>query len=282
MLSLHTNTASLNIRNALSINQVDLNSSMTRLGTGYRITSTADDAAGLQIANRLAAQTSGMAVAAQNTQNGISLIQTGDGAFAEFTKIMQRMGDLATQSADGSTTSKDRTALQSEYTSLLSELNNIFNNTSFGGDKLFATGGTLASAVTFQIGATSAETLSMDVSTNLTSLSGLITTGGDLAATDAISTQSNANAMIDKITSALDSVGAVRSALGASENRLTHVANNLNNMRTNTNDAQGRIMDVDYASETANMTQKKILMQASTSMLKQSSEMTQMVLSLLQ
>jgi len=281
MLSLHTNTASLTIQNALSTNQAALNNSMTRLGTGYRINSAADDAAGLQIATRLSAQTSGMAVASQNTQNGISLVQTADGAFDEFSNILVRMKDLATQSADGAATADDRTALDQEYTSLVAELNNIFTNTTYGGEALFATGGKLAASISFQIGATSAESMDVDVSGDLTTLSGLITAGGAVADGD-LTSQTAANTLIDTLADALDSVGTVRSSLGAAQNRLTHVANNLNNMQTNTSDAAGRIMDVDYASETANMSQQNILMQASTSMLKQSSEMSQMVLSLLQ
>jgi flagellin len=283
MLSLHTNTSSLSIQNALASNQTALSTSMTRLGTGYRINSAADDAAGLQIANRLHAQTSGMAVASQNTQNSISLIQTADGAFEEFTNILVRMKDLATQAADGSTTSDDATALQSEYTALVSELNNIFDNTTYGGESLFdSSNGKLGKgAITFQIGATSAETMSVDVSSSLSTVGTAIASGGSVASGD-LTTQSSANKLIDTLASQLDDVGAVRSSLGAAQNRLTHVAANLDNMSTNTGAAEGRLMDVDYAKETANQAQLSILMQASTSMLKQSSQMNQMVLSLLQ
>jgi flagellin len=286
-LSLHTNAASLSIQNNLASNRVALNTSMTRLGTGFKINAAKDDAAGLQIATRLLAQTRGMSVAAQNTQNGISLMQTADGAFQEFSNILLRMKDLATKSADGATSDNDRTALQSEYSDLVKELNNIFSNTNYGGEKLLGAGDKLGSgAVSFQIGATAAETMDVDISDALATISGSIAAGGDIAdgniGTTAATAQDDARALITTLNDALDDVGEVRSQLGAAQNRLTHTFNNLQNMSTNTTDARGRIMDVDYASETANMTSKNILMQASTSMLRQSSQMSQMVLSLLQ
>lgn len=276
MLSLHTNTAGLTIRTNLAANNSALSTSMTRLGTGYKINSAADDAAGLQIATRLLAQTRGMSVASQNTQNGISLMQTAEGAFQEFTNIVLRMKDLATQAADGATTDDDRTALAAEFTELTAELGNILDNTTYGGESLFATGGKLAAAVEFQIGATGAEKMEVDITTELGDVTTFQGTPGALTdattSTDAITTLSDA----------LDSIGAARAKLGAAQNRLTHTFNNLQNMQTNTTDARGRIMDIDYAAETANMTSKNILMQAGTSMLKQSSQMSQMVLSLLQ
>ncbi|RRN81029.1 MULTISPECIES: flagellin [Pseudoxanthomonas] len=276
MLSLHTNSAGLTIRNNLASSNAALSTSMTRLGTGYKINSAADDAAGLQIATRLLAQTRGMSVAAQNTQNGISLMQTAEGALQEFTNIVLRMKDLATQAADGSTTTSDLTALDAEYQDLVKELGNILSNTTYGGEALLD-GGKLAGSVSFQIGATAAETMSVDISADITKLK-------DFQGTNAsdLTTSGNASALISTLNTTLDDVGAARSKLGAAQNRLTHTYNNLQNMQTNTTDARGRIMDVDYASETANMTAKNILMQAGTSMLKQSSQMSQMVLSLLQ
>jgi flagellin len=285
MLSLHTNASALSIQKNLSNTQSNLSTSMTRLGTGYRINSAKDDAAGLQIATRLNAQTSGMKVAMQNTQNATSMLQTAEGAFAEVTNILLRMKDLATQAADGSSTAADQAALQAEYDALGSELANIFGNTSYGGETLIdPAGGKLSKAVTFQIGATSAETMTVNIAaelkavdTNITAVSKSYkgTAGDELTA-------GTANATIDKINTILDSVGAVRSSLGAVENRLEHTHNNLANMVGNTTDATGRIMDVDYASESANMSSQQILLQASTAMLKQASSMNQMVLSLIQ
>lgn len=296
MLSLHTNAAALSTTAAVGSNQKALSTSMTRLGTGYRINSAMDDAAGLQIATRLEAQTRGMSVAMRNTQNGISMMQVAEGAFEEVTNILMRMKDLATESATASATDDDRTAMQSEFDALGSELANIIQNTSFGGEKLFSsgttldgTGGKLSDALTFQIGATSDETMEVDASTALTGLDtalGGISSFYNATTPTAIGTEIDdataANGMIDTIADALDDVGELRSQLGAASNRLDHVYNNLSNMSTNTTEARSRIMDVDYASETANMTSKQLLMQASTSMLKQSSSMSQLVLSLMQ
>ncbi|NMG34585.1 Lateral flagellin [Azoarcus sp. TTM-91] len=294
MLSLHTNAAALSTTAAVGSNQKALSTSMTRLGTGYRINSAMDDAAGLQIATRLEAQTRGMSVAMRNTQNGISMMQVAEGAFEEVTNILMRMKDLATESATASATDDDRTAMQSEFDALGSELANIIQNTSFGGEKLFSsgttldgTGGKLSDALTFQIGATSDETMEVDASDALGDLAtALADISTMFAATPAagteISAATDANTMIDTIADALDDVGSLRSQLGAASNRLDHVYNNLSNMSTNTTEARSRIMDVDYASETANMTSKQLLMQASTSMLKQSSSMSQLVLSLMQ
>ncbi|QAU24286.1 Lateral flagellin [Dyella sp. M7H15-1] len=284
MLSLHTNASALTIQKNLANTQSALSTSMTRLGTGYRINSAKDDAAGLQIATRLQAQTSGMKVAMQNTQNATSMLQTAEGAFNEVTNILYRMKDLATQAADGSSTQADVDALQAEYDALGKELANIVKNTSYGGEKLFDTAGKLTAAITFQIGATSDETMDVDVSTELT---GVKTSFGAISAsyTSGIAgteLTDDANGQIDLINDALASVGGIRSALGAVQNRLEHTFNNLANMVGNTTDATGRIMDVDYASESANMSSQQILLQASTAMLKQASSMNQMVLSLIQ
>lgn len=267
MLSLQTNVASLTSQNSVGMTQKQLSTSMTRLGTGYRVNSAMDDAAGLQIATRLNAQTRGMAVAQKNTQNGISMLQTAEGALSEVTNILLRMKDLATEYSNATTTTKDQTALDAEYTELAAEMDNILNNTSFGGETLFAT--TLAAAITFQIGASTAETMEVDVTTELGNVTGHGLT--NLATDD-----------IDAINTVIDDVGALRSKFGAAANRLDHVYNNLANMKTNTDAAKGRIMDVDYASETANMTAKQMLMQAGTSMLKQSNSMSQLVMSLMQ
>ncbi|MBS0372590.1 MAG: Lateral flagellin [Proteobacteria bacterium] len=286
MLSLNTNIASLTSQNSLAATQKNLSTSMARLGTGFRVNSAMDDAAGLQIATRLDSQTRGMAVAQRNAQNGISMMQTAEGSFKEVTDILQRMKDLATQSANGTSSSADQTSMQAEYDSLGDELTNIMNNTTFGGTKLLK-GGTIAGSVTFQIGASASETMIVDQTSNMTALdtalgaaSGTYTTPGT-PGTD-ITSVAGANGTITKLETAIAAVSTVRSALGAAANRLDHVYNNLANMSTNTAAAKGRIMDVDYASETANMTSKQMLMQAGTSMLKQSNSMSQMVMSLMQ
>jgi flagellin len=298
MLSLHTNVASLSAQNSLSRTQNSLSTSMTRLSTGYRINSAMDDAAGLQIATRLKAQSSGMAVAMRNTQNSISMLQTADGALNEVNNILTRMKDLATQSADGSSSASDQTAMQSEYNSLTDELSNIFSNTKFGGTKLLNTDGTSklsdTNGVTFQIGADSSEKMTAHFDTELTavdtaikgatsstyagdgSLSGTPSTGADLTTT------TGANTAIGNLSTAIDAVSTLRSKLGAISNRLDHVYNNLSNISSNTQAATGRIMDVDFATESSSMTSNQMLMQAGTAMLKQTNSMSSMVMSLLQ
>ena len=292
MLSLHTNAAALSAQNSITRTQNSLSTSQTRLSTGFRINSAMDDAAGLQIATRLKAQTSGMSVAMRNTQNSISLMQTAEGALDETTNILIRMKDLATQAADGSSNASDKTAMQSEFDALTQELTNIVGNTSFGGQKLMNdTTGTFAAAggVNFQIGASTAEKMNVDVSTSIATMhasilaaaSGYVNTG--VAATPAgTELTASAGATIDLLKTAIDDVGSVRSALGAASNRLDHVYNNLANVSTNTKAATGRIMDTDFATESSNMTSSQMLLQAGTAMLKQSNSTSSLVLSLLQ
>lgn len=291
MLSLHTNAASLSAQNSVSSTQKMLSTSMTRLSTGFRINSAADDAAGLQIATRLKSQTSGMAVAMRNTQNSVSMLQTAEGALNETGNILMRMKDLATQAADGSSSKDDQTAMQAEYDSLADELGNIMKNTKFGGTALLNTNtGKLATSVTFQIGADKAETMAgnftaelTDVHTKLAATSlrysggtaaGATTVGTDISGTTEALGATNANTTIDELSQAINSVSSLRSKIGATSNRLNHVYNNLSNISTNTQAAAGRIMDVDFATESAKMTSSQMLMQAGTAMLKQTNQMS--------
>jgi flagellin len=299
MLSLHTNAASLSAQNSLSSTQNKLSTSMTRLSTGFRINSAMDDAAGLQIATRLKAQTSGMSVAMRNTQNSISMLQTAEGALEETNNILLRMKDLSTQAADGSSSKDDQTAMQAEFDSLADELSNIMKNTKFGGTALLNKDtGKLKAAVTFQIGADKAETMTGNFATELTDVhtkllagssrfaggtaAGVTATGTEISGADATVGATNANATIQDLSDAIDSVSSLRSKIGATSNRLDHVYNNLSNISTNTSNARGRIMDVDFATESAKMTSNQMLMQAGTAMLKQTNQMSSMVMSLLQ
>jgi flagellin len=258
---------------------------MTRLSTGYRINSAMDDAAGLQIATRLKAQTSGMAVAMRNTQNSTSMLQTAEGALDEVSNMLVRMKDLATQAADQSSTQADKDAMQLEYDALGTELGNVLKNTTFGGAKLLI-GGTIAGAMKFQIGASSTETMTVNLGTDVGQIAtdvGAATASYAAGAAGAeIKTSAGATTSIGNLDTALASVGKVRSGLGAAANRLEHVYNNLANVSTNSKAATGRIMDTDFATESSNMTAKQMLMQAGTAMLKQTNQMSSMVMSLLQ
>ncbi|MGG2398534.1 lateral flagellin LafA [Pseudomonas sp. SH1-B] len=275
-LSIHTNYSSLITQTNLGKTNNALGTNQQRLGTGFRINSAADDAAGLQIATRLNAQSRGMDVAIRNTSDAVSLLQTGEGAFSEMTDIMQRMKDLATQAANDTNSADDRTALQAEYDELSAEIGNIMSNTKYAGEALF-TGGKFAAAMTFQIGSSSAETLSLDLSTQL----GDVTTAQTAIGTGTLDTAANAGTAMDELETALDAVGAMRAAFGANINRLNHTANNLSNMKDNTDMAKGRIMDADFAKESANMSKNSMLLQSGISMLRQAGQMPGMVMSLL-
>ncbi|WAB91404.1 lateral flagellin LafA [Pseudomonas citronellolis] len=295
-LSIHTNYSALTTQTNLNKTNAKLATNQQRLGTGYRVNSAADDAAGLQIATRLDAQSRGMAVATRNVNDSVSLLQTAEGAFSEMTDIVQRMKDLATQSSNGTNSSKDQDSMQSEYDELGKELANIMKNTSYAGDKLFSDGtkvdgsdGKFSASISFQIGASSAETLAVDASTNLTDVATKLSdissvyaaSGAATAASGSELSAANANGMIDKLSTALDSIGTLRAQFGANINRLNHTANNLANMKDNTDVAKGTIMDADFASESAAMTKNSMLMQSGISMLKQAGQMPGMVMSLL-
>ncbi|SMF07053.1 flagellin N-terminal helical domain-containing protein [Pseudogulbenkiania subflava] len=277
MLSLQTNAAALFTKSNLNASQSALTTAMTRLGTGFRINSAMDDAAGLQIATRLDAQSRGMTVAMKNAQNGISMLQTADGALGEVSNIMLRMKDLATEAANGTASAADQTAAQAEFTQLGAELTNIMSNTKFGGTALL-TGGKLDGTVTFQIGSSASETYAFDASTEM----GTFATSMGLLQAGDLTAAGGANGAITLAETALNDLGAVRSAIGAGANRLDHVYNNLSNVNNNTQIAKGRIMDTDYAAETASMTTKQMLMQAGTGMLKQSGTIGQLAMSLMQ
>lgn len=275
-LSIHTNYSALTTNTALNKSNNALSTNQQRLGTGLRINSAADDAAGLQIATRLNAQSRGMGVAMRNTGDAISMLQTAEGAFSETTDILQRMKDLSTQAANDTNTADDRTSLQAEFDALGEELINIFNNTKYAGEELFTT--KLAAPVNFQIGASAAETMAFDVSADIGTLTTTLT-----ATVQALTLDSAANAglAITGLETALDEVGSMRAQFGATINRLNHTSNNLANMKDNTEMAKGRIMDADFAMESANMSKNSMLMQSGISMLKQAGQMPGMVMGLL-
>ncbi|RYJ63027.1 flagellin [Pseudomonas songnenensis] len=310
-LSIHTNYSALTTNTALNKSNNALATNQQRLGTGLRINSAADDAAGLQIATRLNAQSRGMGVAMRNVSDSISMLQTAEGAFSEMTDIVQRMKDLATQAANGTNSDDDLMALEAEYSALGAELKNIFTNTRYAGEELFGTNtGTAFTAaaadgklskqdgIKFQIGASTAETLEMKIGDKFVSLNTALTkisddfagttkaaaSAGNIAFKDTgtppVVTNKTAG-LIDDVSDALNVIGEVRAALGANINRLNHTSNNLANMKDNTEMAKGRIMDADFAMESANMSKNSMLMQSGISMLKQAGQMPGMVMGLL-
>ncbi|MDO2947591.1 lateral flagellin LafA [Aeromonas simiae] len=280
-ISIHTNYASLVTQNQLTSTNSSLSTAMQRLGTGLRINSAADDAAGLQMATRLQAQSNGQAMGMRNAQDAISMMQTAEGAMDEMTNIAQRMKDLATQGANDTASAADRQAIADEMTELAAELVNIRDNTRFGGDQLLTDDGKFGDTVTFQIGGNSDEKLVLDASTNVQAVNALIDGAADVVEALGAGTSADFSAAMDSIADSLDTIGAARSQFGANINRLEHTISNLSNMKENTDVANGRIMDADFAAETTNMTKGQMLMQAGMSVLSKSNQMTSMVTSLL-
>ncbi|MFZ3391247.1 flagellin [Buttiauxella gaviniae] len=284
-LSIFTSGAAMSSTNALNKSNSILSTAMERLGTGKRINSAADDAAGLQIATRLQGQVNGMSVAQRNISDATAMLQTGEGAFEEVTNIMYRMKDLATQAANDTNNDKDRAAMQSEFSALATELDNIWTNTDFAGTKLFSGSGLAASGgLNFQIGTSSGENLNTSaLSTTISGLGTTLSASGTsgLSKLTLSGTSASAAAVIGSVETAINSVAEVRSGMGALINRLGHTAANLSNMQDNTTLALGNIRDADFASEATNMTRNQMLAQTSMSMLKQANSMSGMVMSLL-
>src|SRR5690606_2232266 len=273
-LSIHTNFASLVTQNTLNKNNGLLSTAMQRLGTGLRVNSAADDAAGLQIANRLTAQTRGIAVAQRNAQDAIGMLQTADGALDEISSIAFRMKDLALQAANGTNNSDDLNALNAEFSELSDEITRIMEETTYGGETLLK-GGTLANSVTFQIGAGSDETLDVDGANVITAIDNASANLTDIAGAG------NATTAIDNADTLIEAVGTARALFGAKINRLDHTINNLASIAQNTEAAKGRIMDADFAAESSNMTKQQMLMQSGISVLSNSNSLTGLVASLL-
>ncbi|WP_318373226.1 lateral flagellin LafA [Enterobacter sp.] len=301
MLSINTNAASMAAVNAINKSNASLSQSMERLATGNRINSSADDAAGKQIANRLTAQSDGMAVAQRNIADATAMLQTADGTFDEMNDILGRMKDLATQAANGTYSDDDRAAMQSEFDELGQEMSDMMQNTTYGGTNLFNKSAsglfTQTSGVTFQVGSEATDQMTVNISSQVdaltTSLSALSASfaddfgtdgagGGTGASGSELMSSASATAAIDSIQNVMSDVGKIQSTLGASINRLNDTANNLQSMQDNTNVAIGNIMDTDYATEASNMSKEQVLMQTSITMLKQSNSMSGMVSSLLQ
>lgn len=278
-LSIQSNAASKSIQNQLGRTNNDLSVALQRLGSGFKINSAKDDAAGLQIANRLNAQVRGQEAAIYNANNANSMLQTAEGAFEEMTNIAYRMKELATQGANGTNNSSEYTALNAEFTALSAELGNIMSNTSYGSGTtlLDATNGKFSAAVTFQIGSTAAETLEVDISGDLTSVDDAITEFATTSLTD----QDDSSTTMGNVDTLIDAIGAARANLGATMNRLDHTINNLTNMVENTQASASQLMDADFAKETSNMTKQQLLMNSGISVLSASNSTTQMIGSLL-
>ena len=277
-MRINTNVAALNSYNQLNNTNQNMEKSLERLSSGSRINRAADDAAGLAISEKMTSQVKGLAQAQRNAQDGISMIQTAEGALKETHSILQRMRELSVQAANDSNTNEDRAEIQEEVNQLSNEIDRIANTTEFNTKNLIngdaTTGGD--GLLTFHIGANSGQSTTLEIR----DMGATANLGVGTGSID-VSTQSGANIAISTVDSAIGEVSSERSKLGAMQNRLEHTINNLSTSEENLTAARSRIKDVDMAKEMMNMSKQQILQQAGTAMMAQANQMPQGVLQLL-
>jgi flagellin len=278
---INTNLMSLNAQRNLSTTSNALATSIQRLSTGLRVNSAKDDAAGLAIAERMNAQVRGMNVAVRNANDGISLAQTAEGAMGKIGENLQRMRELAVQSANDTNGEDDRAALDAEFKQLAEENARVIANTKFNGQALLTGSGGAAGTFTFQVGAgtTSDNQISIET-TGLAASMGAVIQGTAASATLGTSAATARTAMT-AIDAGLDAINKARAAMGASQSRFESVIGNLQIASENQASARSRIMDADFAAETAALTRSQVLQQAGTAMLSQANSIPNNVLSLL-
>jgi flagellin len=272
-LFVSTNVSSLNATRQLFTSNNNLSTAFERLSSGFRINTAKDDAAGLQISNRLTTQILGLDQAVRNANDGISVAQTIEGALAETTSALQRIRVLAVQSQNGINSSSDRAALQKEVTALKNEMSRIASTSQFGGVNVLD--GTFSSA--FLVGANAGQTISINVER-----SGGYGASGLNVADMSVLTESLASAAMTSATEAISIIDAQRADLGAIQNRFQSTIRNLSNISENVSAARSRIRDTDFAVETAELTRWQIIQQASITVLGQANQRPQAALQLLQ
>lgn len=314
MTVINTNIKSLVSQTALNANSKSVAATMEQLSTGKRINSAADDAAGLAISSRMTAQVKGLDQAIRNANDGISLLQTAEGALIEVTNMLQRMRELAVQAANDTYTSSDRTSLNLEYSQLIQEINRvsqnaqwngmtILNNTTTGSGAI-GTGGTVAAPATagselrnvrFQVGANSNQTISAqfkDFSIPMTAAGVADTAAADVSTKvfsgdarlhdTSITSAANSSTAIARIDVAMNRINDERATFGAVVNRLNYAGDNLANVSLNTTESRSRILDADYAKASSDLAKTQIIQQAATAVLAQANMDQQSVLKLLQ
>lgn len=277
-MRINNNIMAMNANRQLGINNTSLAKSLEKLSSGYRINRAGDDAAGLSISEKMRAQIRGLQMASKNAQDGISLIQTAEGALDEVHSILQRMRELAVQAANDTNEQVDRSALQDEISELIKEVDRIADKTQFNEKVLLdgnvGSGGTLE----FHVGANAKEVITIKINSMK---AGALGNSGTKISGINISTKSGANTAITTIDAAIQQVSKQRSTLGAVQNRLEHTIKNLDNAAENLSAAESRIRDVDMAKEMMEFTKQSILQQAATAMLAQANSLPQSVLKLI-
>ena len=291
MAVVNTNISASIAQSALMKNDRALGKAMEQLSTGSRINSAADDAAGLAISTRMTSQINGLNVGIKNANDGISMINTAEGALSEVTNMLQRMRELALEASNGTTDVNDRTYLNKEYQQLVSEIQRVATKTEWNGRTILnnTADGSSSGAVEFQIGVDTGTTLSVDFG-NFTQQtgSGIMASFGSGAAAVTISAsttvlaQTTSSKVVGAIDTAIDNVNLKRAEFGAATNRLTHTVDNLTNVVVNAESTRSAIQDTDYAAATSELARSQIIAQAGTAMLAQANQMPQTVLALLQ
>jgi flagellin len=301
MTVINTNTAATISANALTKNERAMSQTMERLSTGQRINSAADDAAGLAISSKMTSQINGLNQAVRNANDGISMVQTAEGALIEIDNMLQRMRELGVQASSDTNTTSDRTALNAEFEALRAEITRIAINTQFNGAAVF--GQAADSTKAFQVGANASQTISVTfgnfnagvevggdglagntASTSSSKFLALdedgVTTTDDIVDQDLL-TASNAKDAIYIMDAAIAAVATERASYGAAISRLEYAADNLANVSQNASASRSRILDADYAAETTELARTQIIQQAGTAMLSQANQQAQSVLALL-
>lgn len=272
----NTNIPALRIQEALTTNHRALETAMGRLASGQRIRSSADDAAGIAIGNRMTSHIRGLDMAVRNANDGISLLQTADSATHEMSHMLIRMKELAIQSANDTNNQSNRDALHSEFEELQAQLEATVGNTEWNGFKVLSGEAGVSGSVAFHVGASSGDHFTVDMTTlNTGSLHDVMQSGVQ------ISSQSSAGNALTEIDAALTQLANLRSTWGAASNRLTHAADNAVNVSINSQASRSRIMDTDYAQATAEMARAMILNQAGSALLSQANQQPMLVLALL-
>jgi flagellin len=278
--TINTNLASLNAQRNLNGSQNSLSISMQRLSSGLRVNSAKDDAAGLAIAERMNAQVRGMNVAVRNANDGISMSQVAEGALSRVGDALQRMRELALQARNASNSDSDKDSLNKEFAELQKEITRVIGGTTFNGKQIL---GAEATAMTFQIGANvTADDIITVTTDNLNSSADITAVTVSTAVIDSTADASAIASVIEFIDTALDTVNNQRATFGATQSRFEAIIANLQQSVENQSAARSRIMDADFAAETANLSRAQILQQAGTAMVAQANQLPQQVLRLLQ
>ncbi|PFJ25509.1 flagellin [Bacillus thuringiensis] len=279
-MKINTNIVSLQTQNVLRKNSSELETHMGRLSSGKRINTAADDAAGIAIASRMESKMRGMDVGIRNSNDGVSLVQTAESALGSITNILQRMRELAVQSANGTNNTTDRTSLDNEYKQLITEIDHIAGTTTFNGVPLLD--GTGGATVEIQLSDVAGDKMTLNLINAKSTALNVAAKGGGAGLASDITTAANATLAMDEIDSAILDVSNRRAEYGANLNRLNFNIDNISSAKNNLASAKSRIEDADMASEVSAMTKNKVLMQSGMAMLSQANQNPQQITQLLQ